>query len=199
MKITQVVGNHVEDNTDGQVTKLWINNQRTSYIPELSDVVKKFPGIRSFLIFSSGLKYIERSKLSIFKRIRILDFFNNNIQEIPADAFDDLTNLQELVLRKNQIRVLPPNLFHNLRNFKWLRAEENQIEILPEGIFDGTQLVEVQMKKNNLKKIYVDFTRLSNVNVIDFKLNQCINRCLGHYCEKIPVFEMQRTINERCK
>lgn len=187
------------DNNDGDVTKFWIKEQRTTYIPELSKALIKFTRIREFRIWSCQLKFIEKSKLKIFKKIKILDFFNNLIEEIPEDAFNDLVQLEELILLKNRIKTLPPKLLKNLKNLKWLRTQENEIEILPPNFFDGTIVVEVQMSKNNLKKIFVDFKLLINVNVIDFNSNDCINKCMGHYCERIKVEDMQREIEQKCR
>lgn len=162
-------------------------------------ILKKFTRVRDFRIWSSQLKFIERSKLKPFKKLRVLDFFNNLIEEIPEDAFDDLSQLEELIILKNRIKKLSQNLLKNLHNLKWFRAKENEIETLPANFFDGTQeIVEVQMSENNLKKVFVDFNSLRNVNVIDFNNNDCISKCLGHYCERISVNDMQKEIEAKC-
>lgn len=178
---------------------MWIIEQQTTFIPELSKVVQKFSQIRDFRIWSCQLKFIERSKLKPFKKVRVVDFFNNLIEEIPDDAFDDLTQLDELKILNNRIRVLPKKLLSKLNRLKYFRAQENEIEVLPKNFFEGTQIVEVQMFKNNLKKIAVNFKNLANINVIDFLQNDCINKCLGHYCERISVNDMQNEIDIKCK
>lgn len=166
----------------------------------MSNVLEKFRRIVDFRIWSCGLKYVERSKLAPFaRRLRVLDFFNNNIEDIPEDAFNDLTQLQELKLLNNRIKHLHEKTFQNLRHLKWFFAEFNEIEDLPEHLFDPTQIVVVSMKNNKLTRIYVDFRKLRNVNVIDFNNNVCIDQCLGHYCGKMSVAEMQNQIEQKCR
>lgn len=199
VKIAQVSGVHLNDNDDRDVLKLWIVEQQATYIPDLSSVVKKFDRIRDFRIWSCQLKFVERSKLKPFKKITVLDLFNNLIEDIPANTFDDLTNLEELKILKNRLQALPQNLLSKLNRLKYFRAQENEIEALPANFFDGTQIVEVQMFANNLKRIDVNFRNSPNILVIDFLNNDCINKCMGHYCERISIDEMQNAIDMKCK
>lgn len=199
VRITTVSGNHLNDNEDRDVSKLWIVEQQATYIPNLSKIVTKFDRIRDFRIWSCGLKYLERSKLKAFKKIIVLDLFNNLIEEIPENTFDDLTNLEELIILRNRLQSLPETLLRKLNRLKYFRAQENEIETLPANFFDGTQIVEVVMSKNNLKKIAVNFNNYANINLIDFKNNDCINKCRGHSCEQISVDEMQKAIEMSCK
>jgi Leucine-rich repeat (LRR) protein len=166
----------------------------------MSAVAEKFKHIVDLRICKCKLKYIERSKLAVFsKRLRILDLYNNNIETLPVDTFDDLTQLHELKILNNRIKHLPENLFRNLKNLKMFNADYNEIEELPKRFFDPTpQIVSIQMNNNELSRIYVNFCRLSDLNVIDFSQNACINQCLGHYCGKISVDEMQKEIDEKC-
>ena len=200
VKITGVHGTHKEDQNDDDVVKIWIIEQEAKFIPEMSEVAEKFKNIHDLRIWTCGLKFIERSKLAIFAtKLRVLDFFNNYIEEIPQDAFDDLLRLEELKILNNRVKHLPENLFHNLKNLKYFFAENNEIEELPANIFNETQIMVVSMKNNNLRKISVDFRTLKNIIVIDFHQNKCISQCLGHYCGKMTVDEMQQQILQNCQ
>ncbi|CAG9811941.1 unnamed protein product [Chironomus riparius] len=199
VKITGIHGAHKDDKDDDDIVKIWIIEQEAKFIPEMSEIVSKFKNIHDLRIWTCGLKFIERSKLAIFaKKLRVLDFFNNHIEVIPDDAFADLLRLEELKILNNRVKFLPENIFHNLKNLKYFFAENNEIEELPARLFIDTQIAVVSMKNNLLKRVFVDFRRLSNVNVIDFHQNTCISQCLGHYCGKMSVAEMQKEIREKC-
>jgi len=199
VRITGIHGAHKDDKDDNDVVKIWIIDQEAKFIPEMSEIVEKFKNIHDLRIWTCGLKFIERSKLAIFaKKLRVVDFFNNHIEEIPEDAFDDLLRLEELKILNNRVKHLPEKLFHNLKNLKYFFAENNEIEEIPSRFFINTQITVVNMTNNLLKRIFVDFRRLPNVNVIDLNQNTCISQCLGHYCGKMSVAEMQREIREKC-
>lgn len=179
--------------------KIWIVEQEAKFIPEMTEIVSKFKNIYDLRIWTCGLKFIERSKLTIFaKNLRVLDFFNNHIEQLPENVFDDLLRLEELKILNNRVKHLPENLFHNLKNLKYFFAENNEIEELPARLFIDTQIAVVSMKNNLLKRIFVDFRRLRTVNVIDFHQNTCISQCLGHYCGQMSVAEMQQEIRQKC-
>ena len=199
VRITGIHGAHKDDKDDNDVVKIWIIEQEAKFIPEMSKIVEKFKNIHDLRIWTCGLKFIERSKLAIFaKKLRVVDFFNNHIEEIPEDAFDDLLRLEELKILNNRVKHLPEKLFHNLKNLKYFFAENNEIEELPPRFFINTQIAVVSLKNNLLKRIFVDFRRLPNVNIIDLNQNTCISQCLGHYCGKMSVAEMQKEIREKC-
>lgn len=76
--------------------------------------------------------FIERSKLKIFtENLRVLNFFNNHIEELPQNIFDDLVRLEELKIINNRVKHLPENLFYNLTNLKYFFAENDGNEELP--------------------------------------------------------------------
>lgn len=162
-------------------------------------MLKKFRRIRDLRIWSCGLKFVERSKLSIFKRLTVLDLFNNHIETIPADAFNDLTLLTELKILNNRVKSLDERLLKNLKNLAYFFAENNEIEELPEELFENTNIAVVNLKNNRLKKIHVDFRQLRNVNNIDLDGNVCMSKCLGHYCGKMSVDEFQNEILQKCR
>jgi hypothetical protein len=35
--------------------------------------------------------------------------------------------------------------------------------------------------------------------VIDLNQNECMSKCLGHYCERVSVIDMQREIEIKCR
>ena len=55
---------------------------------------------------------------------------------LPADIFDELTQLKELNLSRNELTTLPTETFDGLTQLKELFLFNNALTTLPEGIFD---------------------------------------------------------------
>ena len=64
---------------------------------------------------------------------------NNRISSLPADIFDDLTNLGLLYLSGNEIVSLDADLFENNTGLLYLLLHRNRISSLPASIFWHTE------------------------------------------------------------
>ncbi|MFX0103006.1 MAG: leucine-rich repeat domain-containing protein [Candidatus Hodarchaeota archaeon] len=87
-------------------------------------------------------------ELFVFSRLRKLNLWNNQIQEIPP-SIDTLKHLENLNLEANQLANLPDELFS--LPMKKLYLGDNKLTVLPEGIgnFKGT-LTYLNLYKNKL-------------------------------------------------
>lgn len=57
-----------------------------------------------------------------------LDWRLSNITTIEAGAFDELVNLEMLVLKSNELTSLPPGLFNKTRKLKFVDLSNNEID-----------------------------------------------------------------------
>lgn len=62
-------------------------------IPELSDAIKKFETLSNLALDNVKLKSVERVDFAAYERIQRLILSSNNITELVADTFYDLTDL----------------------------------------------------------------------------------------------------------
>ena len=69
-------------------------------------------------------------------RLTHLSLFNNAINAIPAEAFDDLSKLKELNLSRNRL-VTVPEAIRALSSLQRLDLRSNQISHVPEESFTG--------------------------------------------------------------
>lgn len=83
-----------------------------------------------------------------------LNLSDNNISEIPADLFEELTGLENFYIERNKLTKLPKGLFKNCKNLNWISFTGNKIEILEDGDFEGLDnLTILDFEKNKIRKI----------------------------------------------
>ncbi|KAM7282428.1 peroxidasin homolog [Ixodes scapularis] len=80
----------------------------------------------------------------------VLDLRYNNIREVPARSFEDLEQLETLLLNNNQIRHIEGHGFEGLRNLRHLYIFKNRIKYLDENSFAGLQSLEQLYLHDNL-------------------------------------------------
>ena len=68
---------------------------------------------------------------------------------LPADVFDGLSSLQQLLLGGNQLDALPADVFAGLISLDWLWLHDNALSELPAGVFAGlTNLTTLRLSGN---------------------------------------------------
>lgn len=166
-------------------------------IPDLSDAYEKFSWIKSVDAAFIDLEIVEARKLAMHESILNLTLRGNEISQLDADTFDDLKQLQELILADNHLKFVHPDLFSKLHRLQEIWLQNNQLEVLPEGLFrNNPELTKILASENNLKTIAIDFLSLPKLINFDFKRNDCIDEW---YVVDISSKEkMQKKIWEKC-
>lgn len=102
---------------------------------------------------------------------------HNEIEDLPWDVFYDLENVIYVSLTDNRIKKLPGKLLNPLRKLNWFTADMNQIEKVDEELFseDLKELEAVNLSKNRLRKIFVDFRKITSLRFVDLKENVCVD------------------------
>lgn len=149
------------------------------------------------------LKIVERNKLVKLKKISTLNLWGNNITELEANTFDDLTNMEILILNDNRLKVVHEDLFKKTTKIREIWLRNNLLEVLPEGLFrNNRELQKLFASENRLKIIAIDFVNLPDLRQIDFMRNDCINEsCFveGTFCGTNSINEMQEKIRNKCQ
>lgn len=103
---------------------------------------------------------------------------NNQITNIPANAFINLGSLQELRIRFNKINKLSGDSFLGLQQLNKLNLYYNYLNPLPGEIFKSlTRLVSLNLAKNNIITIQTSTTpRFSSLTSLQY-LNLADNKC----------------------
>ena len=98
-----------------------------------------------------------------------LDLSGQNITQLKANDFSNLTSLQKLWLSNNELKSLPEGVFSGLTSLQELYLGNNDLESLPEGLFSGlTSLQELYLGNNELKSLPEGiFSRLTSLKRLD--------------------------------
>jgi Leucine-rich repeat (LRR) protein len=196
-RITRITGNF-DYPFLSEVQRVGIDNATVAFIPDFTLVTKQLPKVKQLFITRSGLKYVERRQLAKMPQLTKLSLYDNLIEHLPENAFNDLVNLEDLWLSDNQIKVLPPKLLWNLPNLKKFAADGNQIELIPRDFFKtNRQLEKLWFNGNKITRIEADFTLLPKLNYLDLIRNTCISKdCNPCNIEKLR--QIQQDINRNC-
>ncbi|XP_012257101.2 peroxidasin [Athalia rosae] len=104
----------------------------------------------------------------------VLDLRFNNVEEVPAGAFDGLDELRTLLLNDNQIKYLESGAFAGLKNLRVLYLYQNRIKRIAPGTFAGLpNLEQLYLHDNYLKDIEVGtFSDLSSLERLFLQNNK---------------------------
>ena len=91
---------------------------------------------------SNELSALPADVFDDFTNLKGLWLSVNDLSALPADVFDGLSKLEELELNFNQLESLPADVFAGLASLKRLNLDINQLESLPAGLFAGLSKLE---------------------------------------------------------
>jgi Leucine-rich repeat (LRR) protein len=196
-RITSITGNFDYPFLSG-VESLTFTKATVTFIPDLTLFARQFPKFKQLWIIGSGLKHVERRQLAKIPQLTFINFLNNDIESLPEDAFNDLVNLDTLIVRDNKIKLLPPKLLWNLPKLKIFASNGNQIELIPRDFFKNhRELEQIWINDNKIRRIEVDFTLLPKLTILDLSSNSCINE-VCQSCNIDRLRQIQQKINRNC-
>ncbi|KAL7011493.1 hypothetical protein ACKWTF_014284 [Chironomus riparius] len=165
------------------------------YFPK--NLAAYFKGTHTFRYKETPLKFIKREDFKdLGSTLTLLNLGESEIEDIPYDAFYDLTNLvyldisdnrlknldtrlfinspkfNSLFVRSNEITEIHPDLLNNCPEFYVLYAEFNKIEEFHEDLFkNNPKMWVISIRHNRIKNIPIDFNRFTELHVADFTHN----------------------------
>ena len=126
-------------------------------------------------LYSSGLRSIPNSVLGLIS-LKSLNIGYHRITSIPAGAFDQLTQLNTLILDAaaygNTFTSLPDGVFDKLTSLTRLNLDQNNITSLPDGVFDQlTSLESLSMSRiHSLSSLPADvFDQLTSLTSLSLQ------------------------------
>lgn len=101
-----------------------------------------------------------------------IDLTNNNITDIPINAFYRFPNLEILFLRRNHLRAIHDDAFISLANLHILELDENYLTKIPTAAVNLLSLEELSISNNKIEKLARDALRhASNLVSLDLRGN----------------------------
>jgi Leucine-rich repeat (LRR) protein len=102
-----------------------------------------------------------------------LNLGSRTITSLPANVFDGMSSVKEIILFNNQLRVLPANLFVGLNSLTWLSLGGNQLSALTTGVFSGLgALRSLDLSGNALSTLPVGVLGLNSLTWLSLRGNQ---------------------------
>jgi Leucine-rich repeat (LRR) protein len=174
-------GTHLARRTSRDVTVMQIKGGHVTQFPDLTQVSTTFPNLDGFSITFTGLKKIEREKLKNLSRLKFFLISDNAIEEIPADTFYDLKNLELIDICRNKIKRMDPAWLNSMPRLRVFKARTNQFQNVPAGMFrNNPQLEEILFDGNKIVRNEVDYSSLKKLKQVAILQNQCIDL---EYCQ----------------
>lgn len=121
----------------------------------------------------SKIAVLERNFVSNMQSLTKLQVSSCNAWSIEAEAFSNLTNLEELVIRRNPLTHIPAGLFNLVPSIRILNLFFNLIDTIEDNAFANLpNLEEIVLDANRLEYIKREwFTNTSNIRVFSFNVN----------------------------
>lgn len=83
-----------------------------------------------------------------------LSFGGDDITELDADVFRDLSKVKQIYLAGNLLTELPAGVFHGLASCKKIYLNSNRLSVVPPGVFDNLISMEwLYLHTNELKTL----------------------------------------------
>lgn len=115
------------------------DNEKARFLPRY--IGKKFPNLKELHAESYGLTVVRNHYFEDLSNLQYLMLQHNRISTIEKGSFKDLTKVKEMRLNHNLIQSFDPNLFDTMLELRDLYADHNLIKILdPETFYipDGS-------------------------------------------------------------
>ncbi|KAL7013278.1 hypothetical protein ACKWTF_015314 [Chironomus riparius] len=113
----EFIGNHLNCKTSNDVTSIYFLNCNLNKLPK--NLSKVFPNLNIIKIQNSKLKTICKNDLSGFKQLKLFHCYNNDIEFVPGNLFEDSKCMEWITIyENNKLKIIEPNLLDKLQNLK---------------------------------------------------------------------------------
>lgn len=88
------------------------------------------------------------------QKVSLIQIINETVPVIYEGAFNNLSNLVDIILDGDQIYEIHPGAFRNLEQIYCIRIRNNCIYKIDEGVFNNLLLSELNLINNNINVIH---------------------------------------------
>lgn len=114
--------------------------------------VEQLKNLEKLGLYANNIKGGQLMYVKDLTQLKSLDLAENKLLEIPDGAFDNLVNLEELVLDHTGINTLDKNMMSKLVSLRDLLIEENGFTNL-DFLEDNTSIKNILFRDNKIKDI----------------------------------------------
>jgi Leucine-rich repeat (LRR) protein len=169
----------------------------------ISGIGEHFFNLEELVMDTNHLKFIKAEDFSNMTNLKRMNLGYNSLKIDNENVFEKLKNLEELKLHVCKLFKLPSKIFSHHRNLKTILLFGNYLTHLERSLFiNNLNLEYVDLNKNKLKQIDVDFTNFPKIKKVNLENNICINEFYDVENPKnstvSSVQELQQIISRNC-
>lgn len=148
------------------------NNRHVSFIP--SRLYLRLPHVIEIQVAKCSITRIMSDNFVNLIEVHVLILSDNIIKDIAENAFNDLINLEEILMKNNRLTFLPGELFAKLRFLRHINFSNNAIKSLSEKLLTTPKKLEqIYFQINALEFLPNDlFKENFELRFIDFGFNE---------------------------
>ncbi|CAG9811160.1 unnamed protein product [Chironomus riparius] len=117
-----LIGTHYNGRTHDEVKEILFNNCQITKIPQ--GLTKTFPNLNIINIYHSNLKNLVKADLEEYKNIKKFTVFDDLIDIVPGDLFENCKKLEKIVMNFKSLTVVEPDILDRLDKLKYVDMSE---------------------------------------------------------------------------
>jgi Leucine-rich repeat (LRR) protein len=153
------------------ILRTWKNLTDLDLSHNLIETVEPFvdlPNLQWLVLWNNNIREIPANAFKGCPKVTTLYLSENPISSLPSDAFNQLSELRELSLSRIQLKRLEANTFQATPQLSYLYLHNNQIDAIHPNVFDHLKhLISLQLRNNTC--VNEDFEAPEN-EVLDIQL-----------------------------
>jgi Leucine-rich repeat (LRR) protein len=114
--VSNIHGDHVERNTDDDVTQLYIIHENMEYFP--IGFTKFFKNLVAVHAGMNKMKFLEKDDLRDFDNLRFLYLYNNKLEVLQSDVFEHTKSLEYVSLHSNHLKYIGAKILLPLKHLR---------------------------------------------------------------------------------
>ena len=192
IKSIKIVDIRLTDKTPSDIFRAYEELEELDVSKTKLESLLPLPKAKHLKSFNANNNKIKKLEAKIFiesLNLQVIQFNENQINDVNEKTFYGLIFLKSLFLKSNQIQTIMNNTFQPLSKLSKIDLSENKIVKIMERIFWNNHNMEEILLKKNLLNIMVPgiFDGLTLLKTIDLEFNKCVNATMND--AKLPAFK----------
>lgn len=171
--VSSVSGKHIEQNTDEDITQLYIINQQMEYFP--IGFTKFFRNLVAIHAGKNQLKHLERNDLKEFTKIRYLYLYTNQLEVLQSDVFQFNQALEYISFYNNRLMHIGSKILLPLTRLKTAYFNKN-ICIDKQAVMSEQGISELKLEIAQQCSDITDEDLMNMLKLNNMKVNKLENR-----------------------
>lgn len=141
--ITNVTGTHLAKYDNSNITQIHIFKHKFEYFPRgMNDFFENIIAIHAGM---NGLAFLEKDDMRVFDKLRFLYLYNNVLQTLTSDVFEENLQLEYVSFYGNLLKQIGSNILTPLKSIKTAYFNKN-ICIDKQAVHNLREIAEIKLE-----------------------------------------------------